>query len=162
MLDDLIGGERVGLIGSSLGGYIAALYAARHSNVNRAVLLAPAFDFRHLWETELGPDRMQAWRETGEFQVFHYGTGQNASIQFALIEDAGRYEPFPDCHQCLQIFHGEFDPVVRPELSKKYAREHPNARLTLLSSGHELTDVMEVIWPEMLDFFLRSGSQNEC
>ena len=33
------------LLGSSMGGYLAALYAERHPEVDRVVLLAPAFDF---------------------------------------------------------------------------------------------------------------------
>src|SRR5271169_4437624 len=38
--------EPVSLIGSSMGGYLAALYAARHpGNVEKLVLLAPAFSF---------------------------------------------------------------------------------------------------------------------
>jgi pimeloyl-ACP methyl ester carboxylesterase len=37
--------EAVSLIGSSLGGYLAALYAARHPEVARLVLMAPAFGF---------------------------------------------------------------------------------------------------------------------
>src|SRR5437899_8000134 len=35
----------VSLIGSSLGGYLGALYAARHPEVEWLVLLAPAFQF---------------------------------------------------------------------------------------------------------------------
>jgi hypothetical protein len=38
-------GDPVALMGSSLGGYLAALYAARHPEVTRVVLLAPAFGF---------------------------------------------------------------------------------------------------------------------
>src|SRR5712691_11493090 len=35
----------VSLIGSSLGGYLAALYAARHAAVHKVVAMAPAFGF---------------------------------------------------------------------------------------------------------------------
>ena len=40
----------VSLAGSSMGGYLAALYAARHPEVLRVVLLAPAFDFARRWD----------------------------------------------------------------------------------------------------------------
>src|SRR4051812_28664566 len=43
------------IIGSSLGGYLAALYAAAH-NVKQVVLLAPAFGFHDLWVKRLGPE----------------------------------------------------------------------------------------------------------
>src|SRR5580658_8950029 len=37
--------QRTSLIGSSMGGYVAALYAAQHPEVDKLVLLAPAFSF---------------------------------------------------------------------------------------------------------------------
>jgi pimeloyl-ACP methyl ester carboxylesterase len=47
-------GEAISLIGSSMGGYLAALYALRHPEVKRLVLLAPAFHFPQRWPEELG------------------------------------------------------------------------------------------------------------
>ena len=47
--------EPVLLAGSSLGGYLAALYAARHpERVPSLVLLAPAFGFARRWAEQLG------------------------------------------------------------------------------------------------------------
>ena len=45
VIDRTVGGDDAILMGSSLGGYLAALYAARHSNIQRLILLAPAFQF---------------------------------------------------------------------------------------------------------------------
>jgi len=42
VLERVAGGRPVSLIGSSMGGYLAALYAARHTEVERLALLAPA------------------------------------------------------------------------------------------------------------------------
>src|SRR6266567_609904 len=42
-------GSGIALIGSSMGGYLAALHAASHDEVARLVLLAPAFDFARRW-----------------------------------------------------------------------------------------------------------------
>jgi len=56
LLENTLGGCPVCLIGSSMGGYLASLYAARHSDeVQRVVLLAPAFDFASRWN-EKWPD----------------------------------------------------------------------------------------------------------
>src|ERR1700761_5244732 len=49
ILERLLDGTPAALIGSSLGGYLAALYASTHPEILRLVLLAPAFDFRQLW-----------------------------------------------------------------------------------------------------------------
>ena len=53
------------LIGSSLGGYLAALYAARHPEVSKILLLAPAFQFQELWAGELSQNDLLSWRERG-------------------------------------------------------------------------------------------------
>ena len=42
VIDELAAGGPVALVGSSMGGYLAALYAAGHPEVARLVLLAPA------------------------------------------------------------------------------------------------------------------------
>src|SRR5579883_715627 len=53
VIRDLAKGEPVHLIGSSLGGYLAALYASRHPEVQKLVLMAPAFEFKSRWEERL-------------------------------------------------------------------------------------------------------------
>jgi pimeloyl-ACP methyl ester carboxylesterase len=141
-------GEPVFLIGSSLGGYLAALYAARHPEVAGLVLLAPAFDFYSLWTSALGPQRLEDWRRTGEMSVYHYGEGRDVPLGFQLIEDAEKYEPFPDVAQPCLIIHGESDTVVPIKSSEQFAKRHSNAKLLRLQSGHELTDVLRTIWAE--------------
>ena len=84
------------LIGSSLGGYLAALYVARHPEVTRVVLLAPAFAFHQLWSKEMGEEKLDAWRENGTIPVFHYGEGKELPLAYDLMEDAAQFEPFPD------------------------------------------------------------------
>src|SRR4051812_34095931 len=59
----LLRGEEVCLIGSSMGGYLAALYASRHPEVSRLILLAPAFSFSSRWEHVLGPEKLAQWRQ---------------------------------------------------------------------------------------------------
>src|SRR5271154_694422 len=62
--------QPVFLMGSSLGGYLAALYAARHPEVEKLVLLAPAFSFVTRWPEGLGESKMEEWKHTGSMQVF--------------------------------------------------------------------------------------------
>jgi len=50
------------LIGSSLGGYLAALYAARHADIGRLVLLAPALRFPSRWGERYSPEELARWR----------------------------------------------------------------------------------------------------
>ena len=152
LVEDLLQGEPAVLIGSSLGGYVAALYAARHPEIERVVLLAPAFGFAGLWAEELGPKRLAEWRETGTIPVFHYGAGREMALGYEFLEDARRFEPYPDVQQPALICHGNADRVVPVEHSVTFAREHASARLVRFESGHELTDVMEDIWQETEKF----------
>jgi len=72
VIEDVAAGEPVALIGSSMGGYLAALYAARHAEVSRVVLLAPAFRFAKRWEESMGPAKVADWRAKGSLPVFHF------------------------------------------------------------------------------------------
>jgi len=146
--------EPVILIGSSLGGYLASLYAARHPEVRRLILLAPAFQLYELWTATLTEEQLATWKAAGSVPVFHYGEGRKLPIGYQFIEDAKRFEPYPDFAQPALIFHGDHDSAVPVEYSVEFTRLHPNARLVRLSSGHELTDVLEPMWQEMKKFLL--------
>lgn len=146
-------GRRVHLMGSSLGGYLAALLAAAHPQmVERVVLLAPAFDFAARWRARLGEDTFAAWQQTDALEVFHYGEGRPSAVRFSLYSDALQYAPFPSVIQPALVFHGRADEVVPYELSERFAALTPSARLRIVDSGHELVDVTETMWRETCDF----------
>ncbi|MGB9454607.1 MAG: YqiA/YcfP family alpha/beta fold hydrolase [Bryobacteraceae bacterium] len=147
-------GQPVALIGSSLGGYVAALYAARHAEVTRLVLLAPAFGFARRWPERLGAEAVENWRRTGWMEVFHYADGRNRAISYALLEDGAQYEDYPDFIQPALIFHGVQDDVVPVELSRRFVARHPNAALEVVDSGHEMLNVLDAIGPKVTGFLL--------
>ena len=144
--------DPVTLIGSSMGGYLAALFAARHPEVKKLVLMAPAFCFLKRWRETAGFTAMERWRTTGSLEVFHYGEGRPVPLGYQLIEDANQYEDYPDCSQPALIFHGRNDTVVPPDFSVTFAEAHPNATLRPYNSGHELVDVLDEMWMETEQF----------
>jgi pimeloyl-ACP methyl ester carboxylesterase len=150
--------EPVSLIGSSMGGYLAALYAAAHTEVRRVVLLAPAFAFGALWPDVLGPNRLSEWERTRWLDVFHYGEGRMRRVGYGLIEDVRAHPPYPDFAQPALIFHGAHDDVVPPAYSERFAACHPNVRLEVLDSGHELHNVLDYMAPHVVDFLLTAAS----
>ena len=152
VLERVTGGEPVSLIGSSMGGYLAALYAARHTEVEKLVLLAPAFSFLTRWPETLGEPAMEEWKRTGVLNVFHYSEGRNMELGYQLIEDASRYEPYPAVQQPALIFNGNKDTVVPPGHSIHFAREHPQVKLRVLDSDHELLNVLDDIWMDAEEF----------
>jgi hypothetical protein len=146
------GGDPVNLIGSSLGGYLAALYAARHSQVRRVVLLAPAFGFAQRWPERLGTAAVAAWRRTGTVDVFHYADNRNRKLGYRLLTDGQRFEAYPDFPQPALIFHGSQDDAVPVNYSEEFAAAHPNAALEVLDAGHDLLNVLDYMAPKILRF----------
>lgn len=149
-----IDGQRVALMGSSLGGYLAALYASTHPEIEKLVLMAPAFCFAQRWSEELGPDRVAQWKRTGSISVFHYGHGADSRLGYQLAEDGLLYPEFPNFTQPALIFHGSHDTSVPAELSRQFAAGHPNVHLEILDSDHELLNVLEPMWERAREFLI--------
>lgn len=148
VLTKLLGGERATLIGSSLGGYLAALYAARHEEVERLVLLAPAFGFAQRWREMVGIEALERWRTTGSLAIYHYSEQRMRNLGYGIVEESERWEPEPTFQQPAIIFHGLLDTVVPPAISREYVRANPHVGLRLVDSDHELGSALEQIWAE--------------
>jgi uncharacterized protein len=157
IVDAAVHGDRVILMGSSLGGYLAALYAVRHANVERLVLLAPALAFPKRWRDRFTRSEMEEWRKAGARPFYHYGYKEERPLGYQFVEDALKYEDDPDFQQPALIFHGLRDDVVPASVSREFAVVHPNVELRLVDSGHELTDVLDLMWEETARFL---GYQN--
>lgn len=151
VLDRAARDDHVALIGSSLGGYLAALHAARSPRVERLVLLAPAFGFARRW-AETADD----WKRAGYREFYHYGQQRLARVGYQLLEDALQYQDFPDFPQPALVFHGRLDDTVPVEYSIRYAQNRPNVELSVLDSDHELMDVLDEIWKQSGGFLTRS------
>ena len=152
LLERLAGSDPINILGSSMGGYLAALYAARHPEVRRVVLLAPAFRLADRWEARLGEAAMAEWRQTGSMPVFHYGEGRELPLSPNLIDDAHRYEAYPDVRQPTLIFHGQSDDIVPVSDSVTFTSIRPNVEIDLLDSDHELGNVLEHLSRRSLAF----------
>jgi pimeloyl-ACP methyl ester carboxylesterase len=151
-LDSLLSGSSARLIGSSMGGYLAALYASTHPEISRVVLLAPAFDFVDLLERSNPPEKLAAWRNSGWTEVFHHSTGSPRPLHYGLLHDARQYPAVPDFAQPALVFHGTADDVVPISLSRDFARTHPDAEFFELPSGHELLDALDEIAARAIPF----------
>lgn len=143
------------LIGSSMGGYLAALAAARDFRVDRVVCMAPAFDFAARWSARLGAEAMKDWQRTGWLTVYHYAQQREARVGWQLYQDSLVFEAYPTLAQPTLIFHGRKDDVVPIEVSEEFARRNSSAKLTPMDSGHELTDVLDPMWEQTWRFLSR-------
>jgi uncharacterized protein len=148
LIERTLHGEPVCLIGSSMGGYLAALYASSHPEVSGLVLLAPAFGMAERWDARIDEPKPV------DIEVFHYGDRAMRRVHYGLIEDALRYPPLPDFRQPALIYHGIRDEVVPVENSRGFVATHANASLTELDSDHELLNVQREIAASALPFIL--------
>lgn len=140
IVEDLLQGAEACLLGSSMGGFLAAFYASRHPEVRRLVLLAPAFAFAERWDHLAGPENLARWKESGYLNVFHYGEKRDRGIHYGLYSEALTLPRHPDFSQPTLIFHGVNDDVVPVKLSREFASTHPHVDLRELPTGHELLD----------------------
>ena len=152
VIERTVAGRPAILMGSSLGGYLAALFAARHPFVQRLILMAPAFQFPRRWRERYPAGEMAKWKTNGTWPIFHYAHGKEIPLAYGFVEDSRNYEDEPAFSQPALIFHGIRDSVVPAELSREYTARHPNVRLRLFDSEHELTDVVEEMWGEVRGF----------
>jgi pimeloyl-ACP methyl ester carboxylesterase len=157
VIERIAAGAPVSLIGSSMGGYLAALYAARHPEVEKLVLLAPAFSFPTRWPEELGESKMDEWRRSDALPVFHYSEGRMMKLGYQLIEDGRKYEAYPKSTQPVLTFQGLHDTVVPPIYATNWAAQHPEATLRLLNSDHQLLNVLDEMWMETEDFLFETN-----
>lgn len=156
----LDGGPTV-LLGSSLGGYLAALAAARRPDrVPALVLMAPAFGFAARWEESTGPRVMAAWRRRGALPVYHYALRREVPLSIALIDEASQFEAEPDPACPALVLHGRRDDAVPLAIGEAFVARRPDRRrLVVYDDGHELTSVLEPMWTEVIGFLdaLRAG-----
>ena len=154
---DLVGATVAGrsciMMGSSLGGFLAGLYAPRHPElVERLVLLAPALEFSKKWQERFKGHELEEWKRQRSKNFFHYGYKRQERLSYGFVEDAMRFEGEPNFGQPALILHGTQDDVVPVGLSRDYAARHANILLKEFPSGHELTDVTEDLWTETAAF----------
>jgi uncharacterized protein len=146
------GARELALVGSSMGGYVAALFAARDPRVRALVLMAPAFDFARRWSERVGENALAEWRRRGWMPMMHYGYDRIEFIGWELLEDAERHVAFPEVTAPTLLFHGRRDEIVDHRASLSFACGHPNVSLELVDSDHGLSDVTDEIVARSLDF----------
>lgn len=134
------------LIGSSLGGLVAAWLGERQSQVH-LVLLAPAFQFLSHWLPQLAAEKLNQWPRSQSMMVYHYGEKRSLPLNYEFVVDAEQYQdeqllrPIPTL-----ILHGREDEVIPIQASRDFAAQRPWVQLIELDSNHALGNVLPEIW----------------
>lgn len=145
----------VALIGSSLGAYVAALFAARSDRVCAMVLMAPAFEFLRRRTQQMSAAALAEWKRSGSMPVMHYARDRMEPISWGILEDARRHPNYPEISAPTLIFHGRQDEAVDHRFSERFVDENPSATLELLDSDHGLGDSVDLIIERSFSFLSR-------
>jgi pimeloyl-ACP methyl ester carboxylesterase len=149
----------VGLIASSLGGFVAIHAAASQAAgtahpIARLVLLAPAVDFASGRDGWLTAGELEHWRTTGWREVFHHAFGRSVPLHYGLYEDAHRFDAFAARFDApALVFQGDQDTVVNPTRVNAWAEPRANVRVRMLADDHRLQAHIDTIWTESAVFF---------
>jgi pimeloyl-ACP methyl ester carboxylesterase len=140
------------LVGSSLGGWLAARWAELHpERVARLVLLCPAFDLGNCWEPLLGAELMARWASDGELRLPD-ACGGEQPVHYAFYQ-ATLHEPaFPSAGCPTLIVHGRSDEVVPIAHSRRYAKRHHQVRLIEVEDDHALSVTLDATVARTLEF----------
>lgn len=144
----------VTLIGSSLGGLTATLIAEKSLQVQRLVLLAPAFEFLSHWLPQIGEAKLKQWQDEQYLMVYHYAEKRSLPLSYNFVIDAANYQD----NQLLRpvptlILHGRHDEVIPITVSRSYASSRPWVQLIELNSNHALADIMTQ-WQQIKSFII--------
>lgn len=142
------------LIGSSLGGTLAVLAAAKYpGRVDRVVLLAPAVMFAKPGHHLLPPERVDEWRRRGALPFFHFAYEQQRDLNFTFYEDSLRHDAFHAAFaQPTLIFQGLHDASVDHRTVEAFARSRANVTLSLLDDDHQLIASLPRMWTDIRAF----------
>lgn len=151
------GHETIYLVGSSMGGWAAAWFAALYpERVRACALIAPAFRFLEC--QRLSEAERAQWKQTGRLRITNQWI--NLELDFGFYAEAAAY-PFEQLTQRFQtpslIFHGIRDDTVPYTTSLEFIdRCRATAvQLLLLKNGdHRLSAEKEWLARAACEFFL--------
>ena len=145
--------DPVTLIGSSLGGWVSTIIAQDYPQVEKLILLAPAFDFLNHWLPKIGDRQLNVWENTYYLPIYHHALKNLSPLHYNFVVDARRY-PLAQIDRVLPtlIIHGISDDVIPISASREFAQDRYWVKLLEWESDHQLTNVSDLIWQEICDF----------
>ena len=142
--------KKFGLIGSSMGGYLASLIAQTRDSVKALYLMAPGFNFLNRWREKLNLSKTTQ----DLIPVFHYRYNKEVLLNTYLFRDAETWESLPFERKVpTLIVHGLHDTTVNILESRNFVSNHPGCELKELDSDHGLLSCMDWIVEDCLRFF---------
>ena len=129
------GYQRVGLTGSSFGGLVAILLAARRPDLCALALKCPVADFPETLRLEFGDERMAHWKQFNEIPNVAGGPSP-VRLQYRLYEDCLTYDAYKEAESIRMptlIVQGDCDELVPL---------HQSRRLIDAIRGHKRLEIL--------------------
>ena len=149
-------GAGFALIGSSMGGYVAALTAETRKEIQALYLMAPGFNFLSRWMENMGWNEKFAIPDL--IRVFHYRYNREVTLNTRLFRDAMNWDSLSLTRDIpTRVVHGLHDETVPVQESRDFAGSRPWCQLRELDSDHGLFSCIDWIVDDCMKFFRTVG-----
>ena len=158
VLNMLRDGPPITIVGNSLGGWIAWLMAREFQEIERLILIAPAFNMMGVRAKSIDPKRRHAWHSVGWMPWDDEPAHRDFPLAWKWVEESEAYwKTSLDRLRPVStaILHGQQDSVILPQGSSRFVEQLQSVapsfpvELHLVSGDHRLSG------PEHLDLFQR-------
>jgi pimeloyl-ACP methyl ester carboxylesterase len=154
----LKGGLPLTIVGNSLGGWIAWLMGQEFQEIERLILIAPAFNMMGVRARSISDERHHTWHTAGWMPWDDEPTHRDFPLAWKWVEESETYwkESFDRLRPVsTAILHGQEDSVILPQGSSQFVEQVRSlapsfpVELHLVPGDHRLSS------PEHLDIFRR-------
>lgn len=144
----LQGGLPVTIVGNSLGGWIAWLIAQEFQEVERLILIAPAFNMMGVRAQSISPERLHEWRQAGWMPWDDEPAHRDFPLAWKWVEESENYwgKSFDRLRPVkTTILHGLQDTAILPRGSRAFVEQllarNPTypVELDLIPGDHRLS-----------------------
>jgi dipeptidyl aminopeptidase/acylaminoacyl peptidase len=114
---------KIGLVGSSFGGFASLIAASKTAGFYLLALKSPVSDYKGFISSQQNREEIEKWKEKG-FMDYAAADGQKVKINYAFFEDAEKISGYDAARKIkvpALIVHGDSDKVVPVGQSKKLA-----------------------------------------
>jgi len=126
VLSMLKNGPPVTIVGNSLGGWIAWLMAQEYEQIERLILIAPAFNMMGVRARSISEERQHAWHTAGWMPWDDDTLHRDWPLSWKWVEESEAYwkNTFDRLrHVRTTILHGLQDGVILPGGSKQFVEQ---------------------------------------
>ena len=133
--------NRLGLVGSSFGGFLSILSAPKLHGLHALGLKCPVVDFAESLRLEFGQTGMAKWKSTNYIPNI-IGDGLPIPLHYGFYEECLTYDAYtvlPHIQMPTLIVHGDQDELIpRPQIDRLLATLTTTKRLKLIEgAGHQ-------------------------